>query len=278
MNGRWIALALMMMAALAVSSWAAEAPKVTLEANSMPIDEAMADVAKQAGVQIVCDTGVKGTVIGSFQAMELEKLLDTVTKVNNLKWQKLYLPAQADKKPTVDQIKARVEAVAAVTGGTIVVVDPATGKQKLFVEQDATKPSVEPDKLGLKPVYIVSKPKAEVKDPKQDELAKDAASKMRSLQDERMKLMAQMTPEQRMAAMQMEMLSMMNADPALRQQMMIAEMRARNEMDPNTREAYRDMMRDTFRTMREQGLIPEGAWGGRGGRRGPDDGPRGPQQ
>ena len=256
---------------LACAATAAENPKVALDAQDMPIAEAVAALSKQAGVQIVCDADVKGTVIGNFQSIELEKLLDTITKVNGLKWQKVYLPAKAEEKPTIEQVKARAEAVAALVGGSIIVTDPVTGKQRVFVEQDPAAPSVTPDKLGLAPVYLVSKPKTETKtDTKKPDT--DATKRFQALEDERLKLLAQMGPEQRRWAMQQEMVYMMNMAPATRQQMMIDQMMARHNMDPQLQQQYREAMHQTFHTMREQGLIPEGM--GRGGP-GRDRGPRG---
>jgi len=252
----------LLVAAITASAAAAENPKVALDAKEMPIEQAMAELGKQAGVQIICDPGLKETVTGTFQSIELEKLLDTITKINNLKWQKLYLPAQPDQKPTLEQIKARAEMIAALTGGSIIVVDPATGKQKVFVEQEPAAVSVSPDTLGRKPVYLISKPKPPAKEPPQTK--QDPLARMQSLEAERMKLLAQMTPEQRVAAMQQEMLAMMQLDPATRQQMMIDQFKARNNMDPQLRDQYRDMMRETFRAMREQRLMPE--WDRRRGR------------
>ncbi|MBI2841876.1 MAG: hypothetical protein HYX78_00595 [Armatimonadetes bacterium] len=258
--------ALVLLLSLACMAIAADAPKVTLEAQSTPIQKAMDDVGKQAGVQILCDSDVKAAISAQFGSIELEKLLDAVTMSNNLKWQKLYLPDQSEQKPSLEKIKARAEAVAAVAGGTIVVCDPATGKQKVFVEQDAASPSVDPEKLGMKPVYLISKPKVETKDAEQPE--QDAATRFQSLQNERMKLLAEMTPEQRINATQQEMMSMMNMDPATRQQIMMDQMSARRNMAPEIRDSYRQMMRETFRSMREQGLIPEGEGRQRGWGRG----------
>lgn len=256
---------------------AAETPKITMDAQNMTLEEAMADAGKQSGVQILCDADAKGIVSGQFNSIELEKFLDAVTKSSGLSWQKLYLPVQPDQKLTPQQIRARAAAVSAVLSGTIIVCDPATGKQKVFVEQDAAAPSVDPAKLGMTALYLVSKPNTEAADSQ-----KDTASKLQSLQNERLKLMAEMAPEQRVEAMQQEMLGMLYLDPQTRQQMMVDQMNARRNMDPQMREAYQDMMRESFRSMREQGLIPQdgrqrGTWGNRTGdgtRQRPDGGTR----
>lgn len=255
-----ILLSLMSMACVA-----AENPKVSLSAKDMPIADAAADLAKQASVQIVCDSNVKASVTGSFQSIDLEKLLDAVTKSNGLTWQKLYLPTDAEQKPILEQVKARAEAVAAISGGPIVICDPVTGKQKVFVEQSSATPTVEPDKLGLKPVYLISKPKSETSADKSKD--QDLGKQLQSLEQERLKLLAKMTPEQRVAAAQQQMLSQMSLTPEMRQQTFLDQMKARQSMDPQMQQQYRQMMRDTFTALREQGLIPQGGgWRGGGGR------------
>lgn len=269
---------------LSLACSAADNPKVTLDAKDLPIEQAMANLAKQAGVQIVCESGVKGTLTGRFEDLELEKLLGVITKSNGLTWQKVYLPPPSEEqKPTLDQMKARADAVTAVTGGPIVVVDPATGKQKVYVEQEASAPSVDLEKLGLKPVYLVSKPKAAAATPSTAKADKDASNRFQALQNERVQLLAQMSPEQRVAAMQAEMLAVFNMDPGVRAQFMADEMKARFNMDPQMRDQYRQLMRDTFQIMRDQGQLPAGSWGDRSrGERGDRDtrgdrGDRGPR-
>ncbi len=259
-----IAGAVVLLVWLAGGAIAADSPKVDLDAESTPIAQAMSEVGNQAGVQILCDSDVKGAITGHFTSIELDKLLDAITKQSELTWQKLYLRVEPDKKATLEQAKAGVKAVATVTGGPVVVCDPVTGKQKVFVEQDETAPSVEPEKLGLTPVYLISKPKVEADSQTDSTEKQDVAARLQSLQNERTKLLSQLTSEERIAVLQQEMMSVLDLDPATRQQMMLDEMMARHNMDPQMRDAYRDAMRETWQVMRERGLIPD---------RGPD-GPR----
>lgn len=270
-------LSVVLLVLVSLTCAAAESPKVSLDAKDMTIEQVMAELSTKAGVQIVCESGVKGTVTGQFQSIELDKLLNSITKSNNLTWRKLYLPVPGEEKPRMEQIRARAEAVAALTGEPIVVCDPATGRQKVFVEQDPAAPSVDPEKLGLKAIYLIAKPTALVTDSGKD--SQDLTARANQLQNERMQLLTQMTPEQRAAAMQLEMMSMMQLDPTVRQQIMLDQMAARRNMDPQMRDAYQQMMRDTFRSMRDQGVLPDdGRWQGRDGRgdgdrrdrRGPD--------
>lgn len=263
MRIRTIAILIVCLVSLACAAGAAENPKVTLDAKDMPLDQVVADLGKQSGFRIMLDSGVSGQVTGSFNSIELEKLLDAITKPTSLKWQKLYLPTPDDQKPTLEQVKARAAAISAITGSPVVIYDPATGKQKVFVEQDPKSPSVDTAKLGLTPVYLVSKPKTETA--ATDQKSSDAAVRYKALETERMSLLASMTSEQRVAATHQEMLSMINLDPTIRQQIMIDQMSARHNMDPQMREQYHQVMHDTFTAMREKGLLPErGPRGNRG--------------
>jgi hypothetical protein len=90
------------------------------------------------------------------------------------------------------------------------------------------------------------------------------AQRYANLENERMQLMTQMTPDQRVWAMQQEMTSMLSLDTNTRQQMMSDRMRAMHEMDPTTREQLHQALRDTWQGMRQQGMVPEGDWHGRG--------------
>lgn len=259
-----VIIALVFLMSLGTAAVAADNPKVSMNAQSMPISELVSELSKQSGVQIVCDSEVKASVTARLDSIELEKVLDSITKPAELKWQKIYLPS-SDEKPTLEQIKARAQAVAAITAGTMVVYDPATGKQKVFVEQKADTPTVDPAKLGLTPVYLITKPKTETAAATQDGQADSAAvQRFYDLQSERMQLMAQMSPDQRVWAMQQEMTSMLSLDNNTRQQMMMDRMRAMHDMDPQTRDMLHQSMRDTWRSMRDQGMVPEGDWHGRG--------------
>lgn len=256
---------------------AADIPKITLDVKDTPIAQVMEDVSKQTGVKIVCESDVRASVTGGFTSIELEKLLDTLAAMNNLKWQKLYLRLEKDKPITPEQIKARASAVAAVPSGPVVVYDAATGKQKVYVEQDPSAPAVDPEKLGLTLVYLISnakeQPKVEaVKDttPSTDTAA---LNKLQSLEKERIKLLSQMSSSERIAAIQREAISILQLDPSLRQQILVDQILAQRNMDPQTRDLYRQAMRDAFQAMRASGLIqdnPRGAndRGRRGGRTG----------
>lgn len=250
---------------LVLGSVAFAGTQVSLDAADMPIDRAAKELGSQAGVQIICDKDVKGSVTGHFVGMELDKVMDSITAGNKLVWRKLYMPAPADgeKSPTVEQMKSRIDALLGITVGTVALYDPATGKQRVFVEEAVAAPKVEPDKLGLKPAYIISMPKTDQADSKQTN--SEVAKQFQTLAAERNKLLAQMSPEQRVASLQQEMYSMLQMDPSTRNQLLADQWKARQNMPQDMQDAYRQMMRDA---MRANGGGPGGGgWGG-GRRRG----------
>ena len=268
-----IIVTVILLASLACAGLTADAPRVSLEAKDMPLVDAMAEISKQAGVQIVCDHDVNTTVTGQFTSMELEKLLNTLIGVNNLVWQKLYVPTpEPDKRPTVAEIKLRAAAVNSLAGGSIVVCD-STGKAKVFVEQDLSEPVIDPDKLGMTVVYLISKPKAA----DSGEVKKDDGpeSQLLALENQRWQLLAGMSSEDRVVALQGQMKNMMDMDPNAWRQLMFDQMAAQRALmqDPQ----YRQVMQDAMRSLREQGGRPEGGppggWGDRAGNR--DRGNRG---
>jgi hypothetical protein len=270
-------LAIAIMLALSFSfAFAADSPKVSLNAQDMTLDQTAAELSKQAGIPVICDSAVRGTVSGSFSDIELDKLLDIITKPQNLKWQKVYLPDQKDKKLTFEQIKAQAEAVAAIADMPMAVYDPTTGKQTVFIKQAADAPAVSPEKLGLKPVYLITKPKAVEVAKKEENNSDDPVSAFQQLNNDRMKALMQMTPDQRVAALQQEMSSMMSMDDASRMQYMKDQFDARRNMDPALRDQMRETMRNTFKMMHDSGMIPEG-WGHRGGDHGGNRGGDHPQ-
>jgi len=266
MKGAIITVTVLAFIVLSLTAFAVDNPKVSLDAQNMEIEQVVADLSKQTGLQIVCDSDTKTAISGSFGSIELERLLDVITKSNGLKWQKFYVPSPNDEKLPLEKIKAHAAAVAAVTGGPIVVCDPATGKQKVFIEQETSAPSIDPEKLGLKLVYLITKQKAEVEVKQPEESDKEMSEQLKSVQNERMQLLSKMTSEQRITAIQQEMMQMMQLDPTVRSQMLIDEMRARMNMDPQMREQYQQMMMETMRFMREQGGF--GGFGQRGQRGG----------
>jgi len=274
MERHFYLLIVVLLAAAAVS--AADIPKVTLDVKDTPIAQVMEDASRQTGVKIVCENDVKASVTGGFTSIELEKLLDTLAAMNNLKWQKLYLRLEKDKPLTPEQIKARASAVAAVPSGPVVVYDAATGKQRVYVEQDPSAPAVDPEKLGLTLVYLISnakeQPKVETAKETTSNTDTAALNKLQSLEKERIKLLSQMSSSERIAAIQREAMSILQLDPSLRQQILMDQIMAQQNMDPQTRDLYRQAMRDAFQVMRSRGLIQDNPRGtnnrGRGGRTG----------
>jgi hypothetical protein len=262
-------------ALLAITGLAAfsDTQTVSLQAQQTPVKDAMEQISKQVGLQIICDTGVSGTVNGSFSSMELEKFLDTVTKGGDLKWQKIYLPPNPDKKPTLDQIKTQMRTLKAVGEQSIVVYDPITKQQTVYVKQSVEAAKLPTDSLGLTPVYLITSIKAEAEAAKvQAAVAAGATldpkvvAQLQSLDSQRKSVLLQLPADQRVQALQQQMISDMNSDPATQAAIMKAQWDARQQMPQELQTQYRQYMRTVM-----QSVNPGGGWrggGGGGGRRG----------
>ena len=91
------------------------------------------------------------------------------------------------------------------------VADEALPAGRVHVEHQLV--AVAADKLGLTPMYLICKPKTEttVQTASAAGTSARTANPMttyQNLQQQRVKLLAQMTPDQRMAAMRQEMMAM----------------------------------------------------------------------
>ncbi len=271
--------------ALAVGAGAAESPKVSLQAEQTPVKDVMAEISKQVGLQIFCESDVQGAVSGSFAAMELEKFFDTVTAGGKLSWQKLYLPVTPEKKPTLEDIKARIKAIKAIGERSIVVYDPKTKVQTAYVIGPVESSKIIPESLGMQTFYLISAVKtqapatklADASAPGQVEpIDPKVVEQFQSMQMERIGMLNALKPEQRAKLLQQEMVSEMSLDPTTRAAVMKAQFDARRSMTPEMQQQYRDSMREVMQSVRQMdpsiGNMRGPGGGGRGGNRGQNQG------
>lgn len=236
----------------------AEAPTVSLDAQKMPIAQAAEAISKQAAVPIIVNDGVTGTVTAQLGDVGIEQMLDIITKSNNLKWQKLMAAPGEDGRISTSSVKAQLKALAALQDTTLVVYDPVTKKQTVYARVDTSAPdkAIDTSKLGLKEVYFISDPAAEVADANSALDKLKAVDKMKELTKQRLDTFMKMSPDEQKVAAEQDMLSVLNLSPDQQKQYLQSQRDARRNADP--------VIRDQFRNMR-QTLFPGG---GRGGRRG----------
>jgi type II secretory pathway component GspD/PulD (secretin) len=246
----------------------AEGAKVKINASSTPIAEVAQTLSTQCGQQIVVDSGVTGTVTAELTEVDLEQVLDIIVKSNELKWQKLYAQPGPDGKITLSKVKAQVDALAAMSeDSTVIVYDPATKKQTVFARMEPTSEAtvVDPAKLGLKSFYFISKPKvaAAKAEPAANSSDPGQSGKVAELRNQQLDAYLRMTPEERKAASKEQSQWLLSLPANMRNDMIRDFMGASKDMSPQERTQWRNAMRDALGNMIGGGRRPAN----RGGQR-----------
>jgi hypothetical protein len=161
------------------------------------------------------------------QADTLEKALDDlVANARDVVWRKVYTNKILGMEPNPEQILSAVRALLTIELGGVMVVNPRSATLNSFVANYPAPPNLE-DTLeqmqppfSAKPVYVIVNPR-----PQQAALRGTPTEQFAQLQQQLFELMAKMSPEERSQALRAGMQMWMNADPALRNQMIFEGMR-----------------------------------------------------
>jgi ribosomal protein L25 (general stress protein Ctc) len=258
-----IAAILVLVAVWGCAAYAADQPKVTIEARDTPIKDFVSQLSQQSGASIVLDPKAQGTVSISLKDAELSQALDTVAKLNKLAWKKLQFAKPTDETVKLDQIKSAMLTLASMQMVGLSVEDPASKTSTVFAKDLSTKPDTAaiklPEGYSWATVYVLLAPEPKDTKPTGDSRIAGLSTdiKQRTLE------IAGMTPEQRQQVFAGEMAAQMSLAPEVRRAMLADQMRARFS-DPQYRDQYREDMHSVFNQLRGQGQLPDF------GRRGPD--------
>lgn len=248
---RVASLVLLLVVALGCTAFA-KSPKVDINANNMALEQVAAMLSEQAGAQIVIDTGIKGAFTAELADTELEKALDLIAAANGLKWQKLYAKPDDEGKISMTSIKEQIAAVTALQDTPLVVFDPSTGKQTVFVRvaQKTADAVIDPAKLGMKAFYFIFKPKADVVEEKTETSAENVTEKFSQLRQQQLEMFMNMTPEEQKAAIEQELSYLMNMPATDQMNLMRSFSGAARDMDPQLRDQFRRTVINLFRGVR----------------------------
>jgi hypothetical protein len=192
----------------------------------VPIAQAAQEVAQKFKVQIIVDPALTVRVTPT-QADTLEKALDElVANARDVVWRKVYTNKVLGMEPNPEQILSAVRALLTIELGGVMVVNPRSATLNSFVANYPAPPNLE-DTLeqmqppfSAKPVYVILNPR-----PQLAALRGTPTEQFAQLQQQLFELMAKMSPEERSQALRAGMQMWMNADPALRNQMIFEGMR-----------------------------------------------------
>jgi len=217
----------------------------------VPIAQAAQEVAQKFKVQIIVDPALTVRVTPT-QADTLEKALDDlVANARDVVWRKVYTNKVLGMEPNPEQILSAVRALLTIELGGVMVVNPRSATLNSFVANYPAPPNLE-DTLeqmqppfSAKPVYVIVNPR-----PQQAALRGTPSEQFAQLQQQLFELMAKMSPEERSQAMRAGMQMWMNADPALRNQMILEGMRMSFEywqsLSPEQQREMMDLGRKFF--------------------------------
>jgi ABC-type dipeptide/oligopeptide/nickel transport system ATPase component len=242
----------------------AEAKPIALEFDRIDIQRVAQSLSERAHRSVLLDSTVKPTVsvTASGSAKTIEEALDRLTKPLGLVWKKIYV-MKSSAPDNGERIAQLVDAVKDVAAPGLVVEDPASHQVTLYLRDLPAAPDLEAQIHTawpfLKPVYLISDPKAaEKKVEKLEPPRQVSPQQFAQMERERMDIFMKMSPDERAKAMQQAMSTVMQADPTAMQEMMRSGMQAwvqtMQQMTPEQRQQMFTM------SMQMMQSIPPETW------------------
>ncbi|MCX7992484.1 MAG: DUF3106 domain-containing protein [Fimbriimonadales bacterium] len=193
----------------------------------IPLAQAAQEVAQKYKVQIIVDPSLTVRV-NPAKADTLEGALDELTaNARDVVWRKVYTNKVLGAEPTPEQILSAVRALLTIELGGVMVVNPRSATLNSFVANYPAPTNLENSleqmqpPFSTKPVYVILNPRPQTT----TALRGTPSEQFAQLQQQMFELMAKMSPEERSQALRAGMNMWMNADPALRNQMIFEGMR-----------------------------------------------------
>ncbi|MCS7273163.1 MAG: hypothetical protein NZ550_03335 [Fimbriimonadales bacterium] len=194
----------------------------------IPLSQAVQELAQKFKAQIVLDPTLEARV-SLPKATTLEQALDELAaQVPSSTWRKVYTNKLLGVEPKPEQILSAVRALMSIELGGVIMVNPRSATLHSFVanypapsDLESTLEQMQPP-FNAKPVYVIFNPR-----PPQPvvQLRGTRLDQFAQLQRQMLELMSRMTPEERRRALEASFQMWMNADPAIRNQMIFEGMR-----------------------------------------------------
>lgn len=243
-------------------AYAAELPKVSIQAKGIELKEAAAQLSSQVGVAIVLDPEAKGTVTAALNDVELSQALTIICQSNNLTWKKLKFASSETTPVTLDQIKSAIAALKAMPIVAFAVEDPKTGAKAVYSKDMPA--SLDVPELPLaegyawKSIYVIFA--SELTDKDTVNTASSTANAKAAADDQAQRTLdlAQLKPEERRQAFANELTAQMTLTPAARRELFRDQLYSIFDLSPENRKQYfNDMgraMRDARNVRKQMGL------------------------
>ncbi len=214
-------------------------------------------IAERFKLQVVVDPLLQARVTPPAEANNAQAALDAVVKqIPGSAWRKVYLRADMEL-PASETLVNWVRTLVNLEAQGLIVTDASGNRITSFVRNVTVSPDFE-QQLGqmvpafkARPVYVVfyQQPMLAQQQRAGQRQGQARAEDLLSLEQQRMQLFLQMSPEERQRAIRMGIQMFMNMDPSVRMQMMQEGMRMFMNMSPEERRMLMEQGMQMFQEM-----------------------------
>jgi hypothetical protein len=222
--------------------------KITLDAQSMPLKEVVAQITQQSQASIVLDPKAEGNVTVNLTGVDITQALDVIAKLNNLTWKKVSFALPDGDTAKLEQVKSAILALATIPVTGLMVDDPATKQSAVMAKNLPASPETAavklPEGYAWKTFYVLTPPIVAAAQStastgtKLNELSADQGKKLQEL--------ATLSPEERQQYFANEYIAQMTLTPEARQSLIRDRMEAMRNLDPQYRDQLHQDMRAAF--------------------------------
>ncbi len=221
----------------------AQRPAQQAQRGGTDVRQVLSTIAQRFSLQVVVDPLLQVRVNPPRDASTAQAALDAVTRqIPGTTWRKVYLRAEMEM-PSTDTLVSWVRTVAALEAQGLIVADNTGNRITSFVRNVTVSPDFEQQldqmvpAFKKRPVYVVfyQQPMLAQQAQRGGQRGQTRAEDLLALEQQRMQLFMNMSPEERQRAIRMGVQMLMNMDPSVRMQMMQEGMRMFMNMSPEER-------------------------------------------
>lgn len=240
-------------------------PRQQARQTGSDVRQVLADIAQQFRLQVVVDPLLQARVTPPSQAKDVQSALDAVTKqIPGVTWRKVYLRADMET-PAPETLVNWVRTLVNLEAQGLIVADNTASRITSFVRNVTVTPDFEQQlnqmvpAFKTRPVYVVFYQQPTLAQMAQrggQRQGQVRAEDFLALEQQRMQMFMNMSPEERQRAIRMGIQMFMNMDPSVRMQMMQEGMRMFMNMSPEERRMLMEQGMQMFQQMFQGGPPP----------------------
>ncbi|MGQ9486466.1 MAG: hypothetical protein ACUVRT_01055 [Armatimonadota bacterium] len=232
-------------------------PRQQTRQTGSDVRQVLANIAQQFRLQVVVDPLLQARVTPPSQAKDAQTALDAVTKqIPGVTWRKVFLRADMEM-PASETLVNWVRSIVNMEAQGLIVADTTGSRITSFVRNVTVSPEFEQQldqmvpAFKTRPVYVVfyQQPLLTQTTQRPGQQGQVRAEDLLALEQQRMQMFMNMSPEERQRAMRMGIQMFMNMDPSIRMQMMQEGMRMFMNMSPEERRMLIEQGMQMFQQM-----------------------------